>query len=124
MRHSMKTVPFTRIATTAWLLIALLDCSTRSSAETVQLYFDPAIPQIVFAAGDIKAALEKQKFTVETHKLDALSKAGTGKKIVLALATDKTVTSVLSAQGGKPAASLGEQAYALRTTTKPDMGYW
>jgi hypothetical protein len=113
-----------RIATAAWLLIALFDCSTRSLAETVRLYFDPAIPQIAFAAGDIKAALEKQKHTVETHQLDALSKAGTGKKIVLAVATDKPVASALSAQGGKPAASLGEQAYALRTTTKPELSYW
>ncbi len=31
---------------------------------------------------------------------------------------------MLSAQGGKPAAGLGEQAYALRTTTKPDLSYW
>jgi hypothetical protein len=120
----MKTVPFTRIATSAWLLIALLECSTRSLAETVQLYFDTAIPQIAFAAGDIKTALENQKHTVETHQLDALSKAGAGKKIVLAVATDKTVASALSAQGGKPAASLGEQAYALRTTTKAGSSYW
>ena len=106
-------------------------CSSRSSgfsafssAETVGLYFDPATPQIAFAAGDIKAALEKRKHTVETHDLAALAKAGAGKKIVLAVATDKTAASMLSAQGGKPAAGLGPQAYALRTTTAPDMSYW
>ena len=99
-----KANAFTHIATAAWMLFALLGCSTRSSAETVRLFFDPATPQIAFAAGDIKAALEKQKLTVETHELDALAKAGTGKKIVLAVATDKTVASALSTQGGKPAA--------------------
>jgi hypothetical protein len=120
----MKTMPFTRIATSAWMLFALLGFSALSSAETVRLYVDPATPQIAFAAGDIKAALEKRKHTVQTHDLAALEKAGSGKKIVLAVATDKTAASTLSAQGGKPAAGLGPQAYALRTTTKPDLSYW
>lgn len=120
----MKTMSFTRIATAAWMLFALLGFSAPSSAENVRLYFDPATPQIAFAAGDIKAALEKQKHTVQTHDLAALAKAGSGKKIVLAVATDKAVASMLSAQGGKAAVALGEQAYALRTTTKPDMSYW
>jgi hypothetical protein len=120
----MKTMSFTRIATAPLTLLALLGFATLSTAETVGLYFDPATPQIAFAAGDIKAALEKRKHTVETHNLAALARAGAGKKIVLALVTDKTVASLLSAQGGKPAASLGEQAYALRTTTKPDLSYW
>ena len=95
-----------------------------SSAETVRLYFDPATPQIAFAAGDIKAALEKRKHTVQTHGLGALAKAGSGKKIVLAVATDKTAAAMLSAQGGKPVAVLSAQAYALRTTTAPDLSYW
>jgi hypothetical protein len=124
MKIKMKTMCFTRIATFAWLLFLLLGFSAFSWAETVRLYFDPATPQIAFAVGDIKAALEKQKHTVETHNLAALPIAGAGKKIVLAVATDKTVVSMLLAQGGKPAGSLGEQAYALRTTTQPDLSYW
>jgi hypothetical protein len=120
----MKTMPFTRIATATWMLLALLGLSALSSAETVRLYFDPATPQIAFAAGDIKAALEKRNHTVRTHDLAALTEAGAGKKIVLAVAADKTVASMLSAQGGKPAAALGAQAYALRTTTAPDLSYW
>ena len=124
MKLAMKAIPFIRIATAAWLLVALLGFSARSSAETIGLYFDPATPQIAFAAGDIKAALEKQKAHNQTHDLAALARAGSGKKIVLAVATDKIVASALSAQGGKPAAGLGAQAYALRTTTKPDLSYW
>ena len=120
----MNTLPFTRIATFAWMLFALLGFSALSSAEPVRLYFDPATPQIAFAAGDIKAALEKRKHTVQAHNLAALAEGGSGKKIVLAVATDKTVASMLSAQGGKPVAGLGTQAFALRTTTKPDLSYW
>ncbi len=112
-----------RIATFAWMFFALLGCAVPASAEAVRLYFDSATPQITFASGDIKTALEKRKHTVQTHDLAALAKAGAGKKIVLALATDKTVASLLLAQGGKPVADLGPQAYALRTT-KPDMSYW
>ncbi len=106
------------------LLAALLGFSTLASAETLGLYFDAATPQIAFAAGDIKAALEKQNHSVETRGLDALANDSPGKRIVLAIAADKTITAPLSTQGGKPAAGLGEQAYALRTTTKPDSSYW
>jgi hypothetical protein len=120
----MRASPFTRIATATWTLVALLGSSAPSTAETVRLYFDSTTPQIAFAAADIKAALEKQKYAVQIHDLAALSKAGSGKKIVLAVATDKTVTAKLSAQGGEPAAGLGPQAYALRTTTKHDLCYW
>jgi hypothetical protein len=120
----MKTMSFTRIATCAWMLLALLGVSALSLAETIGLYFDPATPQIAFAAGDIKAALEKRKHAVQTHDLVALANAGSGKKIVLAVAADNTVASSLSAQGGKPATALGQQAYALRTTTRPDLSYW
>jgi hypothetical protein len=120
----MNTMPFTCIATSAWMLFVFLGLPARSSAETVGLYFDPATPQIAFAAGDIKAALEKRELTVHTYDLAALARAGSGKKIVLAVATDKTAASLLSAQGGKPAAGSGAQAYALRTTTAPDLSYW
>ena len=54
----MKTMSLTSIATFAWMLFALLGFTALSSAETVRLYFDPATPQIAFAAGDIKAALQ------------------------------------------------------------------
>ena len=122
-RFDQRPLLFTRLAA-AWSLIALLGFAALSSAETVQLYFDQATPQIAFAAGDIKAALEKRKHTVQTHDLAALAKAGSGRKIVLAVATGKTVASLLSAQDGKPAAGLGPQAYAIRTTTKSGMCYW
>ena len=113
-----------RITTFKGILFTLLGFPALTSAETIRLYFDPATPQIGFAAGDIKTALEKHKHTVETADLAALPKAGPGKKIVLAAATDKAVTSMLSAEGGKPAADLGEQAYAIRSTTKSGLSYW
>ena len=50
MRLPMKTIPFTHIAASAWMLFALLGVSALSSAETVGLFFDPATPQIAFAS--------------------------------------------------------------------------
>jgi len=120
----IRAIPLSRIVTAAWTLVALLGFLEPSSAETVRLYFDPAIPQIAFAAGDIKAALEKRQHVVETHDLAMLAKAGSGKKIVLTVATDKAVVSQLSGQGGQPAVGTAPQAYALRTTTQPDKSYW
>jgi hypothetical protein len=120
----MNTTPSIRLNTAASLLLAFLGYTSPSNAETIHLYFDTATPQIAFAAGDIQAALQRQQHTVQTYALAALAKAGAGKKIVLALATDKAVASQLAAQGGGPASRLGEQAYALRTTTKPDLSYW
>lgn len=115
---------FTRITGIASMLCALFGLPALSAAETVRLYFDPAKPQIAFAAGDIKAALEKRNHTVQIQKLSTLAADDSGKKIVLAVATDRTAASILSAQGGKAVAGLGTQAYALRTTTKPDLSYW
>ena len=106
------------------MFFELLSSSSASAEEVVRLYVDLTVPQLAFAAGDIKAALEKQNYTVQTHNLAALAKNPPGKKIVLALATDKTAASLLAAQGGKPVAGLGVQAYALRTTTRPDISYW
>ena len=113
-----------RIATNAWRWFAMLAVSASLSAETVGIYFDPATPQIAFAAGDIKSALEKHRHTVQTHGLAALATAGAGPKIVLTVTADKTATTLLAARGGKPEAALGEQAYALRTTTEPDLTHW
>lgn len=106
------------------LLFVFLGCTSALRAETIQLYFDSAAPQIAFAAGDIKAVLEKQKHEVKTHDLSTLNKAGAGKKIILALASNKVVSDQVAAEGGKSASGLGEQAYALRTTDKPDLSYW
>ena len=43
-----------RLGATTWPLFAFLAFSTPLQAETVRLYFDPATPQMVFAAGDMR----------------------------------------------------------------------
>ena len=93
-------------------------------AETAGVFFDPSVEQIKFAAGDVKAALEKSKFTVEMLPLTALNASYPNKKVVVALASNIAVTAALAAQGGNKVTGLGEQAYALRTTETPQRSYW
>ena len=93
-------------------------------AETVAVFFDPAVEQIKFAAGDVKAALERNKFTVEMLPVASLNAAYPNKKVVIALASSTPVTAVLAAQGGSKVAGLGEQAYGLRTAETPQKSFW
>jgi hypothetical protein len=93
-------------------------------AETVGLFIDKAIPQSVFAAGDVKKSLVAQGFTVEELSLAELSAEYKNKKIVLAHADNAAIKNALVAQGAAAPDVLGEQAYALRTTNQSSMSYW
>lgn len=103
--------------------LALIGFTPISSAETVTLFYNSATPQHVFAAGDIRAALEAKKHTVEVKELSALNADVAGKKIVIALASDPKASAVFASQGGAAVKTPGEQAYAMRTTTTPALSY-
>ena len=92
--------------------------------QTVGLFFDSNVPQVKFAAGDVKTALEAKNFKVEMLPLTALNAGYSNKKVVLALAADKGVAQTLKSQGGSIPTGLGEQAFALRTTTNGQTSYW
>jgi len=113
-----------KIALALTMLLVLAGHGTAALGETIGLFYDPSTPQHVFAAGDIRAALEARKVTVEVKDLKALTGELTGKKIVIALASDPKVAALFAAQGGSAVKSAGEQAYAIRSTTKPDLSYW
>lgn len=92
--------------------------------ETVSVFYDFDTPQHTFAASDIKTALEANDFTVEMKALSTLSKKNRGKKVVIALASNKKIIKLLKKQSGSQVSTSGEQAYALRTTTTPNLSYW
>ena len=92
--------------------------------ESVAVFVDSAVPQLEFAAGDIQAALETKRFSVEIKALDSLTESHQGKKVILAFASNTKVAALMANQGGKAAPAPGNQAYALRTTTTPEMSYW
>jgi Putative Ig domain len=113
--------------TSTKLLALFLLCGASGTAwsETVSVFVDKTIPQISFAAGDIKKALEGKGHTVTEKTLADLNAGVTGKKIVVARKSDSAVLTLLAAQGGSVSAGgLGEQAYAMRTTTTPAQSYW
>ena len=103
-------------------LLTILACSL--FGKTVGIFYDSSSSQHGFAANDIKAALESMDYRVEFMELSALSDSYEGSKVVIALASDKRVTEQLQAGGGDIPPSLGAQAYALRTTTSPEISYW
>ncbi len=106
------------------LALALGGFGSTAFGETVGVFYNSAIPQHVFAAGDIRAALEARKMTVEVKELSALSGNVTGKKIVIALASEPRASALFESQGVAAVENLGDQAYAMRTTTTPAMSYW
>lgn len=94
-------------------------------AQTVGVFYDSKIGPIKFAANDVKVALEAKKLKVEMFPLSSLTSAYVNKKVVITLATNKKAISLLTGQGGTIPASLGEQAYGLRTTSKNGQtSYW
>jgi hypothetical protein len=104
-------------------LIPVITFPLLSFAKTVELFCNANVPQISFAANDIKNALQLKGFKVEVLPLSTLINSNAGKKVVIALATDASVIQVLANQGGAILPSLGEQAYAIRTTARNDT-YW
>ena len=109
----------------AAMYVACLGASTVVLGETVTVFYDASVEQIKFAVNDVKVALESKAFTVEIALLSSLSPTSSNKKIVIALASDKTAATMLEKQGGdKIPANLGEQAYALRTSKTPQLSYW
>ncbi len=93
-------------------------------AETVGVFFDSNVAQIKFAAGDVKTALESKGFKVELLPLTALDTKYANKKVVIALTSNAGVTKLLAQGGGISPSGLGEQAYSLQTTNKPQKSYW
>jgi hypothetical protein len=93
-------------------------------AETVGVFFDSKVPQINFAAGDVKIALESKGYMVEMNELSKLKSGSSNKKIVISLESDKKTIRVLAAEGGTVPTGLGEQAYSIATTGKKQTSYW
>jgi hypothetical protein len=110
-----------RLCLTSLMAIAL---PVMVGAETVGVFFDPAVEQIRFAACDVKAALENEKFTVEMLPVASLTATYPNKKVVIAAASNAAAAAVLATQKGNKVAGLGEQAYGLRTTETPQKSFW
>lgn len=94
------------------------------SAQRITIFYDFSKPKIEFAAKDIRTALEARGYSVKVNELSILNEKHVGKQIVLSAESNSQVRNMCLQQGGSVIRSLDEQAYALRTTTKPEMSYW
>ncbi len=95
-----------------------------AQAQTVGVFYDSKVPQIKFAAEEVRTALESQKMKVELISIQNLDIAYANKKVVIALASDKAVTTMLKSQGADFPEKIVEQGYSLRTTSKTSTTYW
>lgn len=101
----------------------VLPVSTESD-QSVAIYYDSEIPQVAFAANDIKSELEKKDYEVQTKDLLLLSENEGGKIIILSLSDNRNIVSTLKEYGGNEVDDLGEQAFAIRTTKESELAYW
>ena len=93
--------------------------------EDVGVFHNSSVPQLAFAAGDVKSALEKRGLTAAMKELSDLSADYTGRKVVIALQSDAAALNLMTTQGGEAVGVLGDQAYALRTTgANADISCW
>jgi len=102
----------------------VISLKMNNRGETVGVFFDSSVPQILFAAGEVKGALESKGFAVELRSLSKLSTSYTHQKVVIARSSNRAAAEVLVEQGGVAPEGLSEQAYALRTTATPQPSYW
>ena len=93
-------------------------------AEMVSVYFDSAVSQHAFAADEIKSALTLKGHQTKFMPLGELGSGGSSARIVIALDSNASVKSQFKSEGGAAVNKLAEQAYNLRTTTKPKPCYW
>jgi len=92
--------------------------------ETIGIFSDKSVPQIKFATGDVKTALEAKGFTVETFALSSFTSDYSNKKVVITLFSDASILKLAIAQGASSPGELGAQAYAIRTTKSSQKTYW
>lgn len=114
-KYIWRTVLFT-------FFLALMACS--GAADKISVFYDTEVPQFEFAVNDIQKALESKGYEVEVQGISALKESDNKKKVVIALASDQRIKELLLAAGGNEATDLGAQAYALRTTSNPEISYW
>ena len=105
-------------------IILVFNISLVFSAQTIGIFYDQSVPQIKFAAGDVKKVLEAHNFKVQMLPLTALKDNYANKKVVIALASDKATTYLLKSQGAEFPENIVDQGYAIRTTSKPEKTYW
>jgi hypothetical protein len=104
--------------------MAFLDRTLTVRTEPVMIYVSSEIPQLAFAAQDVKAALEAEGRPVTFAPLSSLRNTRRAAKVVIALQTEKSVIDLLNEAEGAPLPELKAEAFSLRTTGHRELSYW
>lgn len=108
------------------IFLIIIFSSAMLKAEVVGLFYNQSIPQAAFAASDIRNSLVKRGFEVEELSLEKLTTRYNRRKVVLALKSNDRTLNALKAENSDitKLQKLGEQAYALRTSSAGQKSYW
>ncbi|MCX5673421.1 MAG: carbohydrate-binding family 6 protein, partial [Planctomycetota bacterium] len=99
----------------AVLLVACTLPAAEKPSDTVTIFRDPGCPQIVFAAGEVRAALAGCGLAAAERPLDAMPGDAAAVRILLLTQDAPAAKARLAAAGGAPAA-LQPQGFAIRKT--------
>ncbi len=92
--------------------------TAKLKAEKIGIFYNQSLPQVEFAASEIKAALENQNIEIELLPVSKLSAKYKNEKIVITLKSNTSAINLLNKEGGNSNKIdvLGEQGYALRVS--------
>jgi hypothetical protein len=99
----------------------LIGCS---ESKKVNIFFDPDISQITFAAHDIKTVLETKAISVSMSNIRDLPTNLKGNKVVLLSSSETSNVQLFVKNAGELPNKLEEQAFSIRTLTDSDLSYW
>ncbi len=123
----MKKIKF-RNRLLVFLLITHLffNCNGLESQKTIGILYDQTIPQIEFAASDIKSSLENKGFKVHQLPTSSVKDEYSGTRIVLLLASDLKTINYLRNEGGdiESINDLGPQSFSFQTTSSNQDTHW
>ncbi len=88
--------------------------------EFIGIYFDMNIPQIKFAANEIKHVLEKYHYKVKLLPLDGFMNDYPARKVVISTVEDAHVLHQFSLAIGEMLQAIEPQGYAIRTSMKAE----
>src|SRR4030042_2203975 len=121
--HSIFFVTGRRIF--AVLILCCFAIVSELQAASVSLLVDDKMPQAVFAAGDIRAALKVKGHNVEQLSVTELGRVTDGELIVLSLNSNEDVIQAMQTEGAKPPGALKSEGYSIRRSSKAGRtAYW
>ncbi len=109
----------------AVLLLCCFAIVSDLEAASINLLVDDKMPQAMFAAEDIRAALKARGHTVRQLSLKRLSRIAAGGGIVLSLKSNDNIINAMRSEGAKLPGTLKSEGYSIRRSSKAERtAYW